>query len=86
MRQARGGPPGVSAFDAIDTCGIFVTGQDTQALRIARGRGGTGERGTYLVDMGSDPTGERMYPGRQGDGRWAIGEVRCRLGRKPSGC
>ncbi|KAK4113099.1 hypothetical protein N656DRAFT_642396 [Canariomyces notabilis] len=35
-------PPGVSAFDAIDTCG--------------------------LGDMGADPTGERRYPGRQGNG------------------
>ena len=32
-------PPGVFACDEIDTCGIFVTGQNTQALQIARDEG-----------------------------------------------
>ncbi len=36
-------PPGVFACDEIDTCGIFVTGQDTQALQSARGNEGTGD-------------------------------------------
>ena len=62
MHQARGGLL-VSAFDAIDTCGNFVTGQDAQALRVE-----WGEWGAYLVDMGSDLAGERRYPGRQGEG------------------
>ncbi|KAK4227048.1 hypothetical protein QBC38DRAFT_208187 [Podospora fimiseda] len=70
-------------FDAIDTCGNFVTGQDAQALRAEWGNGGMG---AYLVDMGSDFAGERMYAGRQGDGGWAMGKVRCRSGGKPSGC
>jgi len=35
-------PPSVFACDEIDACGTFVTGQDTQALQIARGNEGTG--------------------------------------------
>jgi hypothetical protein len=36
-------PPRVFACDEIDTYGILVTGQDTQALQIARGNEGTGD-------------------------------------------
>ncbi len=73
--------PGVSTFDAIDTCGNFVIGQDAQALRVEWENGGP-----TWVDMGPDPAGETRYPGRQGDRGWAIGEVRCRSREKPSEC
>ena len=37
-------PPGVFACDEINPCGMFVTGQDTQALQIAQGERTRGER------------------------------------------
>jgi hypothetical protein len=63
MHQARVKPPGDSAFDTAEACGILVTGQHAQILEIVHENGEL-----YQVDMDSDLVGERRYPGRQSEG------------------
>ena len=61
-------PPSVSAFDAINTCGIFVTGQDAKALRIARGNRNGGPTWQTWVPIlrakGGSWAGRAMEDGR----------------------
>lgn len=69
----------MSAFDAINTCGNFVTDQNGQALRDEWGPTWWGWVVILWAKEGA------LADRAMGDGQWAIGEVRCRSGGILSG-